>query len=363
MMKKITFCLLFLLSLAIVNQAYSQSRSKKSKQKKIASFKGHKSGFTNNKRYNSIGGSVNFLNYFGDLSPNASWGSTDFGSTRPGFGILGERRINPHTSLRAEFLYGRIRGGDFSADPTDPNARFRYVRNLHFRNDIKELTFSSVFDLFGNYGSYMTRVGFTPYLALGLTFFHHDPRAKAPERMPDGTSLDQGGQWVRLKPLGTEGQYSESLENGPKPYSNFQIAIPVAVGIRYRLNNFMDFSFELAYRHTFTDYLDDVSGSWVDPGALNSDLARAMADRSLETTNAINGKPRALDIESVAPIVGNTTTFVSDYDGKTYTAVSGYGQQGGAPMRGNPRNNDLYFVTSFKVTYIIGGSFRNAKFR
>lgn len=319
----------------------------------MSSFKGKKNNFSKDKKYNSIGITLNALNYFGDLSPKAGALSTDIAFTRPGFGIDFAHRFGPRYTLKASFLYGTIRGDDFeSADPTNDEARYRYVRNLNFRNRIKELTVVGVFDLYKNEASYISRVQFTPYAFVGLTLFHHNPQAYVGE----DSGLPEAGTWVDLEPLGTEGQYSTldptDVNSGIKPYKQIQLAIPFGIGGRYRLNQVFDLSLEFGIRYTFTDYLDDVSQNYVDPGKLNSDLARYLADRSGETNAAVSGSPR--DFELI-----NGATSDRNGDG----LYDGFGNEGQYNLRGGKDDNDVYFVTTIRVAYIIGATFTRAKFR
>ncbi|QSE98582.1 DUF6089 family protein [Fulvivirga lutea] len=324
----------------------------------MRNFKGKKNYFTKDKKYNSIGITLNALNYFGDLSPNSNVGSTDIGFTRPGIGVDFSHRFGPRYTLRASFLYGTIRGDDFeSAEKGDSEAKYRYARNLSFRNRIKELTVVAVFDLFKNEASYISRVQWTPYTYIGATIFHHNPQAY----VADDSGLPEAGTWVDLQPLGTEGQNADleptDANAGIEPYKLVQFAIPFGIGVRYRLNQVFDLSFEMGIRYTFTDYLDDVSQNYVDLGVFgDDDLARYLSDRSTNTSGAEGGS-RNIEAEGF-----NTTTY-QGRDGNNYTVVAGFGQEFRDNNRGNKDNNDVYFVTSIRVAYIIGATFTRAKFR
>ena len=216
----------------------------------------------------------------------------------------------------------------------------------HFKTRLKPLFFFFKFIL-------------NPYFFAGVAAFHHNPQAIAPAKDQLGEPIPQAGKWVNLRPLGTEGQYSGKYN--VKPYSLYQISIPVGIGTSYKINNFLDLSFEIGYRVLFFDYIDDVSGNYVDLGALGSPLAKAMSDRSQELYAAVSGKRRAFE----KAILPNTSyyTYVSKYDGKTYTVFAGYGSEYPTNNRGGSKQNDIYIVTSFKLTYTLGGTFRNAKFR
>ena len=350
------------LAVPAINDAQAQRKSKsylKRKNKKIGKYKGGSIHFDKNKRYLSGGLSVDALNYFGDLAPKSQVASTNISFTRPAFTIYGSYRLFPNITLRGSFGWGRLIGDDFeSADPYGQDSRFRYTRNVSFRNDIKELAFVGIWDFFGNHGTFLNRVSFTPYVFGGVAVFHHNPKAKAPELDKFGQALAEAGEWVSLRDLGTEGQLSPHYD--VKQYSVIQASIPFGLGIRAKLNKRMDFEFEVGYRYLFTDYVDDVSGLYVDLGALDNELARAMSDRSREPTSVNFGDPR--DFEAINAVT-NLITYTSEFDNRDYTVYAGYGHYHETNTRGLASQNDIYIVTSFKLAYIITGSFKRAKFR
>ncbi len=307
-------------------------------------------------KYTAVGLSLNAFNYFGDLAPKNRIFSTDLRFTRPGLGLVVERRMSPSFSLKSTFTYGRLQGDDAeSAGLNDNDARSRYRRNLQFRNDVQELAIFGMLDLFKNKGDYSSKVVATPYLFGGIAVFHHNPQGKVPEMDLFGNRPENAGNWVDLRPLGTEGQHSD--DSDIRPYSRFQIAIPVGVGIRIRLNHNFDFAAEIGYRHTFTDYLDDVGQNYTDLGALDTDLAKTMAVRSLEQNAVVSGEPRQPGIYQA--ISNNAQTYVSEIDGREYTVAANN-------MPGSQRGSgdaDVYLVTSFQLTYIIGSPLFKAKYR
>lgn len=359
-----------LLFIFCAEQSFGQINRKKVRKnnKRISSFKGQKSWFGKDKVYHYVGVSLNSMNYFGDLAPLPQRVSTDISFTRPGIGVYFARRFGPRYTFRAMFSYGTLRGDDFeSADPSDENARFRYVRNLHFRNRIKELTVVGIFDLFKNEASYISRVQFTPYAFTGVTIFHHNPQALV---HPNST-LPEKDKWVDLQPLGTEGQYStlspDDVNYGIDPYSKVQLAIPFGLGVRYRLNQVIDLSFETGFRYLFTDYIDDVSANYVDLDKIPTDLGKQLSDRSRETTAAVSGETRAFTNPNIAEIVNKRMDGVGmplKVDPVTGEyLIAGFGSEHMDNMRGNSNDRDIYMMTSIKVSFILGASFRRAKFR
>src|SRR5687768_415955 len=133
--------------------------------------------FSKRKQYNSVGFSLNAMNYFGDVTPVTNFTSLRLGATRVGAAVSVTRRFYPRLSGRFGLSYGRISGDDnLAADPNDPNARFRYNRNMSFRNDILEASGVAIFDLIENRNNYLKRPDFVPYVFAGVAGFYHNPK-------------------------------------------------------------------------------------------------------------------------------------------------------------------------------------------
>ena len=302
-------------------------------------------------RYFSAGGGINFLTYFGDLAPTTNILSTDISQIKPGISAFFQYRYGPRMSLKAELLYGRLTGDDFtSADPNNPEDLSRYTRNLSFRNDILDFSVVSQFYIFKNYLDYRQRKFFNIYINGGVSIFYHNPKGKVTDFKISGERYPNSGEWVALRPLGTEGQYSEFYEL--KPYSSIQFSIPIGGGFNFSLTEQMDFTFDINYRILLTDYIDDVSGKYVDLGALSSDMAKSMSDRSREEYAVMTGEERDYEL-----ILSNNelVTYISKYDGNRYTVFERYGEESVGARRGGS-SNDTYLVTSFKFSYILNKS-------
>jgi len=346
------------------SEAQLSRRKIKKNNKRISKFHGLKNTFSKYKRYNSLEFSINTLNYLGDIAPKSTWGSTPLRYTRPGFTASFSHRFGPRYTFRTGLSYGRLQSDDFEiADPNGENSKYRYVRNASFRNDLWELQAVAIIDLFRNDGSALNRVDLTPYFLAGLAVFHHNPKAKVPDEMvlrADGTGvpLAEAGEWIALQPLGTEGQYADldptDANYGIKPYSLWQLAIPIGIGARYRLADAIDISVDFTFKWLFTDYIDDVSQNYVDLGVLDSDLARAMSNRSRDPLSAKG---------STRDISGWATQVYTGRDGVDYEVIRGFGEEYPDNMRGGSSVNDVYFVTSFRIAYVIGAKWRRAKFR
>jgi hypothetical protein len=358
-MRKTLYLFLALVILLTANDdsfAQMNRKSIKKNNRRISSYRGRKQGFSPNNRYNAVGISINALNYYGDLSPKSGVFSTDISFTRPAVGISFSHRGGPRLTITGAFMYGTIKGSDAESAKAGSD---RYVRNLSFRNRIKELSVVGNFDLFENMSTYISRVKWTPYVYLGVAGFLHNPQAQIPTVGLDGQPLPGAGTWVNLRDIGTEGQQSTQVAGdanyGTKPYKLLQIAIPGGIGLRFRINEVIDVAAEFGFRYTFTDYLDDVSKNYVDLNVFKGDrVAEALSYRSNEI------------------VVDREKTPVDMDNGGQYMVYKGFGHVNGPSQnpdldpfnkRGESKDKDIYMVTTFKVTYILGKTFHRAKFR
>lgn len=306
----------------------------------------------------TVGIQVNALNYFGDMNPINRQISTEISFTRPSFGIELTKKIGARFHLRGGLMYGRLRGDDFvAADPGKQESAPRYGRNLHFRNDIVELSLVGIYEIFPSRGRFYRRRYFTPYVFAGIAGFYHNPKAKTPTEIPAGLDVGVGpGEWVALRPLRTEGQGLPTY--GEKQYSLIQPAIPIGAGFRWRITDRIDASFELGFRILLFDYIDDVSGEYPDIRDLESDLARLLYDRSAEPIAAV--KEEARNLEQITPQVGGVSTLYGstqdlenlvDLSGQGFSRLTSYGLRG--DKRGTSSQNDVYLVTGFRITYVL----------
>jgi hypothetical protein len=187
-----------------------------------------------------IGVSIGGAHYFGDLNTAAKVNRAKFA-----FGVFFRKQFGNYIAVRV--------GGQFAqlgyADKYYSDNEFQRRRNLSFNSNVWELALQGDFNFFKFVpGSYDQR--FTPYVTIGASIFSYDPYAYL------------GGQKYFLRPLGTEGQGSAAYPDR-KPYSSMAFAIPFGVGVKYSLNERINVGFEVLHRFTNTDYLDDVSTTYV----------------------------------------------------------------------------------------------------
>ena len=224
----------------------------------------------------------------------------------PGWGVYASVLFQKVLILQVEGNFGKVSAADRVLENDQSAARFRYQRNLHFRSNITELLMK-----IGWFPRSLLQEDplFSPYITAGVGVFHFNPRAEFE------------GTWFALQRLRTEGQGFNQYPHR-QPYSLTQFNFPVGIGARYELSAICVARLEFLYRILKTDYLDDVSTTYIDPVFFESNLSR---------TDAL--------------IAG----ALSDRTGEL---LPGTRMQAGE-IRGNPRNRDAYFSLSIGLSVVL----------
>jgi hypothetical protein len=295
-------------------------------------------------RYATVGFNLHAMNYWGDMAPRPNLGSFYVPLTRPNLGVNYTYKFGPRISGRAGLTWGRLVGDDDRAAAREGDNIYRNVRNLSFRNDIKELSFVGIVDLNENRRSYLRRPKHNYYAFAGLSVFHHNPKAywEGDARLAEG--------WYALQPLGTEGQNING-QGYPRPYRRVQVAIPFGIGYKYRLDRRWDIGAEIGIRKLFTDYIDDISTNY----AAREDLLRnpksGMAAAVLADRSGLASPPGIPGLNVRTEVV----------DGVAFPHMNGWGRRG--DQRGDPSDNDWFFTVGVQASYILRPNIRSPKFR
>jgi hypothetical protein len=201
----------------------------------------------------------------------------------PAGGIGFASEINSRMLISVSLIYGKIGGNDkFSAKTK--------ARNLSFNSHIGEGSLQFEYNLFNLY-----EYPVSPFFFTGVSVFNFSPYTKI------------SGNRVFLSPLSTEGQ---GFISGRKKYKQTQFSIPLGAGVSWALSYNKRIAVFIGLRRTFTDYLDDVSKTYVD-------YATLVANRGGDA---------------------GTLAFRGDeYNGALYP-VEG-------TQRGNPKNKDYYYFS------------------
>jgi hypothetical protein len=190
----------------------------------------------------------------------------------PALGLMYRKCINNHWAYKVNLNVGSI-----AADDANSNDDFQKQRNLNFRSHLIELSYQFEFNFF-SFQTANPETRASPYIFIGLSLFHFNPR----------TTID--GEDIELQPLSTEGQGTGAYPDR-KPYKRLNVAIPLGGGVKVRLSNRFGLSAEVGARRTYTDYLDDVSQTYADKNVLRAthgDISALASDRSVNQNNNFN---------------------------------------------------------------------------
>jgi hypothetical protein len=138
----------------------------------------------------------------------------------PAFGGIFKWNKSKRYAWRASVLYG-----DFTADDTKSHMQSRQQRRYSVDNSILEASLGLEFN-FVEYNLHKLGPAFTPYLYTGFTYFRYDF------------------------------MYFDALQVQDINQKEGSFAIPMTVGAKYRLNQFLILGAEIGARYTFTDNLD-----------------------------------------------------------------------------------------------------------
>lgn len=241
--------------------------------------------YKENTEIGAIGG-VSY--YLGDLN------KTHFSQTGPASGLVVRKNIDRRFSYKAEAILLKLQ-----ADERDSEDTIAANRGLHFTSSVFELSGQLEFN-FLPYESGNPLYTWTPFNYAGISLFHHNPQAE-----------NKDGEWVDLQPLGTEGQGTTMFPDRKK-YSLIQFAIAIGAGVKIAVNESFNIILEYGARKTFTDYLDDVSTTFVggngDPYPIDMEQeAEEMSDPlGTHSKNIQRGDPDKKDWYS---FVGITLSF------------------------------------------------------
>jgi len=222
-----------------------------------------------------------------------------FQSVEPAIGVNLKYNLDNMFLLRAGISLLKVKGYDKNNTQVDIKAR-----NLSFQSNILEFNVGVEYNLLEPeiFHSY-------PYIFAGIGVYHFNP-----------FTYDDSNVKTYLRPLSTEGQgLSEYPER--KPYAQTQLCVPFGGGWKWNLSPRYQVLYEIGYRALFTDYLDDVSKTYVDPQVLL----------------AAKG-PKAVEL-----------AYRAQHSTGSYPFPEGPGDQ-----RGNPKAKDWYFFNGVKFLVRLG---------
>lgn len=265
-----------------------------------------------------LGASGGIMNCLTDLGGRKGIGKKfikdlNMGNTQFNGGVYLSATFKNAVAIRLEGTFGQVKAYDSVLKKVKTSTFGRYERNLSFRSNIAEfMAMAEIHPLyiFKKYDENTEPPRVSPYIMGGIGFFSFNPQAKLLNN------------WVDLQPLSTEGQGFAEYPN-KKPYNLRQVNIPLGVGAKYELTPMVNLRAEFVYRILNTDYLDDVSTTYIDPTLYTNYFTGA------KLTNALLLNDRQYELDP--------------------THITNTGDQ-----RGNSSRNDAYFTFNVKVGIVLG---------
>ncbi len=236
---------------------------------------------------------VGISGYNGDLTQQR----VAFNTMRPAAAVNIKYNTGNFINFRAGISFGTVAGNDkYNTDS------LLKARNLNFKTNIFEANIGVEIPLMDPLSYYAY-----PYLFGCVGVFHFNPY-----------SYDNNNVKTYLQPLSTEG---EGLTKYPsrKKYSLTQVCFPVGLGWKMVLSDKWEICYEFGYRFLLTDYLDDVSKSYI----------------NLDILEQAKG-PKAVEM--------------------AYRKDVPFREEG--LPRGGPTVNDSYFFTGIKIGMALGNGLK-----
>jgi hypothetical protein len=183
-------------------------------------------------------------------------------------GLLYKYYVHPSVGFRFGASYASLYGADsLSESPAVKNRNLNFQSNLFEVHSALEVNLLPVdFDEFK----------FSPYLFAGLALFYYNPY-----------TIGLNDEKIYLRPLSTEGQGLRQYP-GRKVYSLVNVGFPLGAGLKVLIGKKVLVSSEIGFRYTTTDYLDDVSSSYVNMDTLFRYKGKQSVDLSYRTDETKN---------------------------------------------------------------------------
>jgi Domain of unknown function (DUF6089) len=265
--------------------------------------------FSNAQSHNEVGIMGGVSNYYGDLQDKWFPGS---GKTyNPVGGLVYKFFITPRFGIRTGISLTSLTAADSLSD-----ILVNQKRNLRFSTNLFE--FHTGFEL-NLFAVDLDRVRVSPYIFGGVAVIYTNPYT-------DGLN----GEKEYLRPLSTEGQ---GLPNYPdrKNYHLANFSFPLGGGMKFFVGQTFMICTEMGFRYCATDYIDDVSTSYV----------------NLDTLFAYKGQ-KAVDLAFRGDEVKGFAESGSNYPNYKF-------------QRGDNKKNDWYWFGNISVSIYFDafGNFKN----
>ena len=173
-----------------------------------------------------VGATGGLSYYIGDINP-----SKHFLQSELAYGAS----LRYYQSLRWAF---RLQYSRFNLTSSDEVVGSRPERNLSFQSKVDDISFIAEFNFF-DYWTGSNRDFITPYIFAGVSF-------------------------LTFNSTDFQGNVLSSQQNEGVSYNTYSWSIPFGLGVKYSLTKRLGATLEWRMHKTFTDYIDDIEGYYLD---------------------------------------------------------------------------------------------------
>lgn len=206
-------------------------------------------------RHHEIGLMGGVSNYYGDLQDEHLFPDYNYHAVA---GVVYKYFVSPRLGVRFGLAYTKLSAADSLSQVT-----IKRARNLNFSSDLIEFHAGAEFNFLP---VDVNRMKVSPYIFGGVALFYSNPY-----------TTDLNNDKVFLRAMSTEGQ---GLPQYPdrKEYNLVNVAFPFGGGLKFFVGKTLMITTELGFRYCATDYLDDVSKSYVNLDTLAAMRGKLAAD-------------------------------------------------------------------------------------
>ncbi|MCH2042554.1 MAG: DUF6089 family protein [Saprospiraceae bacterium] len=283
------------------------------------------------------------MNYSGELTNSIM----DFKHVHLAGAIFGRYNLNPFVSFRAQLALGSLSGDD-----KDAKELRNQIRNLHFRSHLFEGSLNVEFNLLGYRPRGHERM-ISPYVFVGIGIFNMNPKARFFDPTPG-----LGEDWRPLRDFRTEGQQDAFPDLNL--YNKTQVSIPMGAGVKFAINSHLNLGIEIGFRKTFTDYIDDVSNTYMYDALSDQYMYEAVGETPYNAGFFGDKSARELMADRTPEYVweqavanGTTVDPFGVYlsDPNNYADYETYVVQRGGKLQRGDKAQDWYVFTAIFISY------------
>ena len=261
---------------------------------------------------------IGMFNFYGDVKTNENRNNNPFNGNL-GFQIGLRQELSDAFDANLYFLFGKLTANERSVD-----------RNLNFESRVTVVGAGVTY----NFNNFMKRSrAVTPHISLGIETFEFQSRTDLYDKYGNEYNYWSDGSIRNLPENSPDADESILIQrdytyetdlrsrnyDGEGDYPERSMAIPIGIGFDFRISSKFNFTLASTYHFTFTDFIDNVTGSSTGErignrsgNKRNDKFLFTSASLSYNFTRSYTGKMEIEDVWSQQELMAFND---GDYDG------------------------------------------------